>query len=151
MHRVPFTDAMLVILHAQLGHNCLWVVPGRKYGRQVYNMTMLKVMRDLGLGHFVPHGFLSTFRDWATECTNFPQHVCEMSLAHAIGNRLEVAYRRGVLFGKRRELMEAWSVYAHFATTNENFGDAAEITTLTVVDACSIRQTSSTQCNQPKH
>jgi hypothetical protein len=50
----------------------------------------------------VPHG--STFRDWASERTNHPRDVAEMALAHAIGNRVEAAYRRGDLFEKRRRL-----------------------------------------------
>jgi integrase len=57
------------------------------------------------------HGFRSTFRDWAAECTNFPSEVCEAALAHVIQNKAEAAYRRGDLFDKRRKLMEAWAVY----------------------------------------
>ena len=53
----------------------------------------------------VPHGFRSSFRDWATECTNYPNHVVEMALAHAIDDDVEAAYRRGDLFKKRRRLM----------------------------------------------
>lgn len=115
IHRIPLNDAMMVILQAQLGHDRHWVFPGRKYGRPLSNMAMLKVMRDMGLGHYVPHGFRSTFRDWAAECTSFPREVCEMALAHAIENSVEAAYRRGDLFEKRRALMEAWA--AHTATT----------------------------------
>jgi len=55
------------------------------------------------------HGFRSTFRDWASETTNFPNHVVEMALAHAIGDKVEAAYRRGDLAVKRRKLAEAWS------------------------------------------
>lgn len=111
IHRVPLTDAMMLILRAQLGHDRQWVFPGRKYGRPLSNMAMLKVMRDMELGHYVPHGFRSTFRDWAAECTNFPRDVCEMALAHAIENSVEAAYRRGDLLEKRRPLMEAWASY----------------------------------------
>ena len=53
----------------------------------------------------------SSFRDWAAECTNFPNEVCEAALAHVIGNKTEAAYRRGDLFEKRRKLMEAWAAY----------------------------------------
>ena len=55
------------------------------------------------------HGFRSTFRDWAAERTAYPNHVVEMALAHAIGSKVEKAYRRGDLFEKRRQLMDAWS------------------------------------------
>jgi integrase len=110
-HRVPITDAMLEVLQSQLGHDEVWVFPGYRVGRPFSNMAMVKLMRDAGL-HYVPHGFRSTFRDWAAECTNFPQHVCEMALAHAIENRVEAAYRRGDLFEKRRAPMETWAAYA---------------------------------------
>jgi hypothetical protein len=32
-----------------------------------------------------------------------------MALAHAVGDKVEAAYRRGDLFMKRRQLMEAWA------------------------------------------
>jgi integrase len=57
------------------------------------------------------HGFRSSFRDWAAERTNFPNHVVEMALAHSIGNAVERSYRRGDLFEKRKRLMQQWSDY----------------------------------------
>jgi integrase len=59
----------------------------------------------------VPHGFRSSFRDWAAEETNFDGMVAEMALAHTIENKVEAAYRRGKLLEKRRLLMEAWGNY----------------------------------------
>jgi integrase len=60
----------------------------------------------------VPHGFRSTFRDWCAEQTDFPREVAEMALAHAIGNKVEAAYRRGDLFDKRKQLMQDWATFA---------------------------------------
>ena len=57
------------------------------------------------------HGFRSSFRDWAGECTNFPREICEAALAHAVGNAVELAYRRADALEKRRALMEAWANY----------------------------------------
>ena len=57
------------------------------------------------------HGFRSTFRDWAAERTNYPNHVVEMALAHVIGDKVEAAYRRGDLFAKRSRLMADWARY----------------------------------------
>ncbi|KAB1078366.1 tyrosine-type recombinase/integrase [Methylobacterium soli] len=111
-HRVPLTEAMLAVLELQRGHDDVWVFPGWRLGRPFSNMAMVKVMRDAALGHFVPHGFRSTFRDWAAECTHFPSEVVEMALAHTIENRVEAAYRRGDLFEKRRTLMEVWTAYS---------------------------------------
>ena len=58
------------------------------------------------------HGFRSSFRDWAAEQTNFPREVAEMALSHAIGDKVEAAYRRGDLMEKRRRMMEAWAAFA---------------------------------------
>jgi integrase len=65
----------------------------------------------MGRHDLTVHGFRSTFRDWAAETTAYPNHVVEMALAHAIGDQVEAAYRRGDLFEKRRRLMADWSAY----------------------------------------
>jgi len=57
------------------------------------------------------HGFRSTFSDWCAEQTEFPSEVREMALAHAVGDKVEAAYRRGDLFEKRRQLADAWATY----------------------------------------
>jgi hypothetical protein len=56
-----------------------------------------------------PHGFRSSFRDWCGEESAFPREIAEQSLAHATGNAVEQAYRRGDALEKRRALMEAWA------------------------------------------
>jgi integrase len=67
------------------------------------------------------HGFRSTFRDWAAERTSFPAEVAEMALAHAVGDKVEAAYRRGDLFEKRRQLADAWAKFcAQPATAGDN-------------------------------
>jgi len=57
----------------------------------------------------VPHGFRSTFRDWAAERTNYPREVAEQALAHVIENKIEAAYRRGDALEKRRRMMAEWA------------------------------------------
>lgn len=80
-------------------------------------MALLKHMRDKGYGPqgekgpYVPHGFRSSFRDWAGEVSQYPQDVAEMALAHTIKNKVEAAYRRGDLLEKRREMMRDWGNY----------------------------------------
>ena len=59
----------------------------------------------------VPHGFRSSFRDWAAEETNHPREVIEAALAHVVQNRVEAAYRRTDLFERRRRLMADWAAY----------------------------------------
>jgi hypothetical protein len=63
-------------------------------------MALLALLKRMGSGHITVHGFRSTFRDWASERTNYPREVCEMALAHAVSNATEAAYRRGDLFEK---------------------------------------------------
>ena len=62
-------------------------------------------------GRCVPHGFRSSFRDWSSEVSSFPREVAEMALAHVVENKVEAAYRRGDLFAKRRQMMQAWADY----------------------------------------
>src|SRR5262249_48307093 len=80
-------------------------------GRPLSNMAFLMLLRRMGRGDLTTHGFRSSFRDWAAECTNYPNHVVEQALARVIGNAVEAAYRRGALFEKRRKLMNAWGSY----------------------------------------
>ncbi len=70
-------------------------------------MTLVKL---LGIAA-VPHGFRSSFRDWAAEQTNHPREVIEAALAHVVQNRVEVAYARSDLFERRRVLMNDWAEY----------------------------------------
>jgi hypothetical protein len=57
------------------------------------------------------HGFRSTLRDWGAECTDFPNELMELTLAHKVSNKVEAAYRRGTMFDKRRKVMDAWAEY----------------------------------------
>ena len=80
------------------------------------NMAMLMVLRRMGRDDLTAHGFRSTFRDWAAECTNFPREVAEAALAHVVGDKVEAAYRRGDLFEKRRRLMDFWATHCQTAS-----------------------------------
>lgn len=87
---------------------CNLVFPGAKRGKPISDMTLTKVMRDAEQSA-VPHGFRSSFKDWASETTSFPNELSEAALAHAIPNRVEAAYRRGTMLEKRRIMMGAWA------------------------------------------
>jgi integrase len=109
-HRVPLSDAALALLKAQPrveGNELIFPSPR---GSELSDMTMTKVLRDMKVPA-VPHGFRSTFRDWAAERTNYPRDVAEMALAHAVANKTEAAYRRGDLFEKRRRMMADWAAF----------------------------------------
>lgn len=106
-HRVPLSPRAMEIIGNQCEHGGTFVFSGAREGKPISNMAMLELLRRMEIPVTV-HGFRSTFRDWAAERTAFPHEVCEMALAHTIGNAAEAAYRRGDLFEKRRKLMEAW-------------------------------------------
>src|SRR5204863_8821710 len=84
------------------------VFPGAR-GGPLSNMALLMTLRRMGRHDLATHGFRSTFRDWAGERTALPSEVAEMALAHAVGDKVEAAYRRGDMFEKRRQLAEAWA------------------------------------------
>jgi integrase len=74
-------------------------------------MALLATLRRMECGDLTVHGFRSAFRDWCSERTAFASEVAEMALAHTIENQTEAAYRRGILFEKRRRLMSEWAKY----------------------------------------
>jgi integrase len=111
-HVVPLAGRTLEILkelRKLTGENLL-MFPARTGDKPISNMAFLMLLRRMKLD-ITAHGFRSTFRDWASERTNFPSEVVEMALAHTIANKVEAAYRRGNLLEKRRELMAAWSQF----------------------------------------
>jgi integrase len=113
-HRVPLSDRALEILASvnEVDGKEGFLLPGRSAGEPLSNMAMLKLLQRMGRTDLTVHGFRSTFRDWAAERTKFPNEVVEMALAHAIGDKVEAAYRRGDLFEKRKLLMHTWASYA---------------------------------------
>jgi integrase len=110
-HRVPLSQRALKILAAlPREDDNPHVFVGSKRGQPLSDTAMRELMRGTR-PDYVPHGFRSTFRDWAAECTNFPREVCEAALAHSNKDKVEDAYRRSDLFAKRRELMAQWATY----------------------------------------
>ena len=79
-------------------------------GKRFNDMALSALLRTLEVPA-VPHGFRSTFRDWAAEETNHPREVVEAALAHVVQNKVEAAYARPDLFERRRRLMDDWSAY----------------------------------------
>ena len=107
-HRVPLSKQAVAWLEGKTRvEGCDLLFPGTK-NQPLSDMTLTAVMRRMEMTA-VPHGFRSTFRDWAAECTDYPNEVVEMALAHAIENKVEAAYRRGDLLEKRAALMQDWA------------------------------------------
>jgi integrase len=112
VHRVPLSARALEIVRAMHEvRTSEWVFPGRIANKPLSAVAFDKVLRAMKIEDATPHGFRSSFRDWASECTNFSNEVCEAALAHVIQNKAEAAYRRGDALEKRRLLMEAWSTF----------------------------------------
>lgn len=114
-HVVPLSPPALAVLErakewrTDTGPEA-YIFPGERTGRPVSDMALTMVLRRMDTG-VTAHGFRSSFRDWAAECTDFPREVAELSLAHTVGNAVERAYRRSDLLDKRRALMAAWADY----------------------------------------
>jgi integrase len=125
-HRVPLSDRAVAILGAleRLPDNP-HVFPGGKQGkglgprallaalaRMQESVTQESVTQESVTQESVTvHGFRSSFRTWAAERTNYPREICEVALAHAVGDETERAYQRADLLAKRRRLMEQWSAF----------------------------------------
>jgi integrase len=111
-HRVPLSGAVIAVLEEmQKIRHGVFVFPGAKARRPLGNMALLVLLRRMGRGDLTTHGFRSSFRDWVAERTDFLSEVAEMALAHTVSDKVEAAYRRGDLFQKRRQLMDAWSLF----------------------------------------
>jgi integrase len=108
-HRVPLSPRAVEILKG-LPRKGEFVFGSAVTGKPLHDDTLLDLLRRARSG-VTTHGFRSTFHDWCSERTNYPNHVVEMALAHAIPTAVEKAYRRGDLFEKRRKLMEAWAAF----------------------------------------
>ena len=108
--RVPLSAQALAVLDEarRLSRKSAGLVFPSRSGRTMSQSAMPTLLRGLKIGA-VPHGFRSSFRDWAAECTEAPREICELALAHVNNDRVEAAYRRSDLFEKRRVLMAAWA------------------------------------------
>jgi integrase len=116
-HRVPLAPPALALVKAQARmKQGLHVFAGGKRGKPLSTNALLALLKRMGQQDITAHGFRSTFRDWAAERTNFPREVAELALAHAIGDKVEAAYRRGDLFDKRARMMADWAKFCGTVT-----------------------------------
>lgn len=109
-HRGPLSDTALAILNTLPHEDRNALVFASPRGGRLSDMSLTAVLRRMKVDA-VPHRFRSSFRDWCAGRTNYPREVAEMALAHAIGDKVEAAYRRGDLFEKRRRLMKDWAAF----------------------------------------
>lgn len=110
--RVPLSgDAIKILKDLPREDGNPYVFVGLRHHRGLSNMAMLEQLKRMGRSDITVHGFRSTFKDWASERTHYPNHVSEAALWHAVADKVEAAYRRSDLFDKRRELMKDWARY----------------------------------------
>lgn len=142
-HRVALSPAALDILRDQLPDGGkpdpeALIFPGQRQGKPLSEDTLRQLVRGMALDGLkpgepprwrdandnlvTPHGFRSTFRDWAGEETHHPREVVEAALAHTLESKVEAAYRRGDAFEKRRVLMADWATYCMGRTTSDDTG-----------------------------
>ena len=104
-HRVPLSGPALAIIRAMAAERTSDTVFPKLAEKAMYDLLQRMQV------NVTVHGFRSSFRDWAAEQTTVAREVAEAALAHAIQNKVEAAYRRSDLFGKRRKLMDDWGRY----------------------------------------
>lgn len=109
-HRVPLSDAAIALLKAMQRSDDAGLVFPSPTGKTLSDMTLLAILRRANL-EATPHGFRSTFRDWAGERTNYPRELAEVALAHVKGDESEAAYWRGDVLERRRCLMNDWAAF----------------------------------------
>lgn len=112
-HVVPLSPAALAVFKrakALRTDDAVLVFPGLSPKKPMSDATLAVVLKRMGVDA-VPHGFRSSFKDWAGEVGGFPNELSEAALAHAIPNKAEAAYRRDDLLERRRVMMEAWARY----------------------------------------
>lgn len=111
-HRVPLVPrAMAILDEAESVRRGDYVFPSFRADKPLSNAAFDALMTRMGVSGATPHGFRSSFRDWAGEMTNHPREVAEAALAHAVGDAVELAYRRGDALTKRRALMTDWAAF----------------------------------------
>jgi integrase len=154
-HCVPLSDQAAAIIREMrsdgkdIGQK--YIFPGAKPGRPLSNVRMTEVIRRMNAEReamvqprwtdpkqnnrdVVPHGFRSSFKDWATDWTPspaeivdaakrgeiveaFPRDLVEVALAHRLNSKTEEAYRRTTMIEKRRRLMGKWAEYCNKPAT----------------------------------
>lgn len=124
-HYVPLSDAAIKLLEKIpriIDTN--YIFPGERKRRPLSDMTLSAVIRnmnksgqdnkpmwldDKSKAPVVPHGFRSTFRDWAAEIGSYPRELAEHALAHGLPSKVEAAYHRGTMLTRREPMMQAWA------------------------------------------
>ncbi|UXB22755.1 integrase arm-type DNA-binding domain-containing protein [Stenotrophomonas maltophilia] len=109
-HTIPLAWQALAIVGPRMDRPLLF--PTDLSNKVLSENAMLALLKRMGFGHITVHGFRSTFKDWASETSDFPDDLSEAALAHQIRDKAKAAYKRGTMLEKRRVLMRAWADFA---------------------------------------
>lgn len=116
---IPLADPVIELLgRIPRVEGSRYLFPGRGKSGMMHANAVRSLLHSLGHDDITRHGFRSTFRDWASECTHYPREVCEMALAHDERDQTEGAYSRTDFLEKRRALMADWASYATSTPSN---------------------------------
>jgi integrase len=115
-HRVPLQIQAIQLLKGLPRFANTNIIFSGPRGNALSDMAISQLMRRMRtskelLDDAVPHGFRSTFRDWAAEQTSYPDEIRKAASGHAIGDTVQAAYQRTDLLEKRRKLMNEWADY----------------------------------------
>lgn len=126
LHRVPLSNQAIKLLKSMPKVNGIdKIFPSSRTGTMLSDMALSELMRGMrDRGEFsveaVPHGFRSTFRDWAAEQTNYPDDIRKVASGHSVGDAVHQAYQRTDLLEKRRALMAHWADFVDKPSTNKS-------------------------------
>ena len=110
-HRVPLSKQAIELLKA-LPRDSVgdYVFMGAEPGKPIAT-DLRRVLVRMERTDITAHGFRSTFRDWVSDRTSYPEVLAEKALAHKDTNKVQAAYRRTDMFEKRIPLMQDWANY----------------------------------------
>lgn len=119
-HVVPLTKQALAALNAAPVDGT-YLFPGGKEGAGLSNAAMSELLKGMGYApeYATVHGFRSTFKDWASDLTAYPNEMSEIAMAHTVDDKVEAAYRRSDMRERRRRMMADWAAYCGSGKQNE--------------------------------
>jgi integrase len=124
-HRVPLSPQAITLLKSLPRFASTSIIFPSPTGKSLSDMALSQHMRRMcERGELnvkaVPHGFRSTFRDWAAEQTNYPDEIRKAASGHTLGDTVKEAYQRTDLLEKRRRLMNEWASFIDRPFINSN-------------------------------
>ena len=111
-HRIPLSEEAVEVAREamKLPRTGDYLFTGQDPAEPINRDALLDAIKRAGYSA-TSHGCRSSFRDWVSETTTFPDALAEAALAHTLKGKTIRAYQRGDLFDRRREVMAAWASF----------------------------------------